>query len=358
MSTEHTQGPFTFTPPYRPSWTNRFIHWIDRLPFPTYILYFALFLILCLLSHVFRWIDGSIPFSEVDWVRIAETPLMLMPLAFFHYLNHQAKHSFAEFRPALTEDERQSSQLLYQLTTTPARGGLIASAVGAAIGLLSLFGDPNGYGITPNTSILTTFYTATLTSFSFSFIALLTYQTARQLQLVNRLYRLVSNISLFHLRPLYALSSLTARTGILILLFVYYGTLVISYANAGTPNPMTPQDLATFGLVSLLAIACFILPLLGIHQRLSEEKERLLIAVGQRMENTLRAIHHHVDTGDFESIDNISKALASLTDEREWLQKISTWPWKYETLRGFASTVVLPVALWLITTLLSQFFGL
>ena len=361
MSSDHpanqNQEPSLSKPLFHSSWANRFINWIDSFAAPRYVQYFVFILLLAFLSHLFRWIDGSLPFNQVDMVRIVEAPLMIMPMAFFHYLNRLAKLSFIEFRPALTEDESQSLRLQYQLTTIPPRGALIASAVGAVIGLLSLFGDPHGYGITPNTSILTTIYTTIITLFSFSFIGLLTYQTARQLQLVNRLYRLASNVNLFHLRPLYAFSSLTARTGILILFFVYYGTLVISFANAGSAAPMTTQDLVTFGLVSLLAIACFIMPLLGIHQRISKEKERLLVAVGQRMQITLQVIHRHVDERNFESIDNINKALASLMTEREWLQKISTWPWKNETLRGFASAVVLPVVVWLATTSLSLLFG-
>jgi hypothetical protein len=311
-----------------------------------------------LLSHVVRWADGSLPFSQIDAIRIAEAPLIIMPLAFFHYLNRHARRSFGEFRPALPDDETHSPHLLYQLTTTPARGGFIASATGAAIGLLSLAGDPDGYGITPDSSTFTFLYTAALASFSFVFIAMFAYQTVRQLQLVNRLHRLASNVSLFELRPIYAFSSLTARTGIGILFFVYYGTLVISYANVGSPTPMSPQDLAVFGLVLVLAGASFVMPLLGIHRRLSEEKERLLADVDQRMQIALQVIHHQVDARNFERMDDLNKALASLVTERELLHKTSTWPWRPETLRAFASAVALPVAIWLATALLARFLGL
>ncbi len=48
--------------------------------------------------------------------------------------------------------------------------------------------------------------------------------------------------------------------------------------------------------------------------------------------------------------------MTSLLLERETLKKISTWPWEAETMRGFLSSVGLPILLWFITTYLGRFF--
>lgn len=46
--------------------------------------------------------------------------------------------------------------------------------------------------------------------------------TVRQLRLVSRIHRLAGNINLFHRIPVHAFSALTGRTGIGIVLLVYY----------------------------------------------------------------------------------------------------------------------------------------
>lgn len=65
-----------------------------------------------------------------------------------------------------------------------------------------------------------------------------------------------------------------------------------------------------------------------------------------------------MDHDRFEGMDDLNRALASLVIEREALAKISTWPWRPETLRGLLTLVALPILLWFVTALLGRFLGL
>jgi hypothetical protein len=87
-----------------------------------------------------------------------------------------------------------------------------------------------------------------------------------------------------------------------------------------------------------------------------EKKNRLTLEADRRIEMTTRDLHQRVGAGTYEQMDDLNKALASLVLEKDNLKKISTWPWEAETMRGFLSSVGLPILLWFITTYLGRFF--
>lgn len=85
-----------------------------------------------------------------------------------------------------------------------------------------------------------------------------------------------------------------------------------------------------------------------------KEKTHLLAKANSRIEITIERLHKGVDEGDYASAEKLNNVLAGLFAEEQALSKISAWPWKPETLRGFLSAVMLPILLWLITTLLGR----
>jgi hypothetical protein len=93
-----------------------------------------------------------------------------------------------------------------------------------------------------------------------------------------------------------------------------------------------------------------------MHRRLLNEKSRLSVEIGRRFEAATKRLHDRSDAGDLTDMDGINKQLASLVIEKDTVKKISTWPWETETLRGFLSSIALPILLWLSTTLLGKWF--
>ena len=235
----------------------------------------------------------------------------------------------------------------YELTTLPARQGTIAGLAGFAIVALGYVVDPPGAGIeTLHAAVLVGKFVGPGSARS-ALLAVLIYHTIRQLRLVSQVHALASRIDLFEPAPLYAFSNLTARTGIGLVLLIAYGFLV---------DPTINLEAAVLtGPVLVVAVAAFVLPLRGMHQRLVVEKERLQLQADQRFKATLADLHRSVDERDLSVADGLNKTLTSLQLERDALARIPTWPWQAATLRAFVSVLLVPIMIWLIIRLLERF---
>ena len=218
-----------------------------------------------------------------------------------------------------------------------------------ALAALSLISTPAAFGLSPNTSTVTAYILVLYIVIQAPFYLVLIYHTSRQLRLVASIHVMVKQNNLFQLFPVYAFSSLTARTGLAIILLIYYSYFFFYYLNlrGSTPGSL---GLITFIVFLLVALACFVLPLYGIHLRLAQEKSRLLAEANRRLELALSDLHQRVD--------GIQKTLSALKVEHDVLEKISTWPWKTETLRSFISIIALPIILYLISRFLGRLVGL
>jgi hypothetical protein len=91
-----------------------------------------------------------------------------------------------------------------------------------------------------------------------------------------------------------------------------------------------------------------------MHQRLAEERIRMLDEISERLEGVTAAIHARATTFDLRDADALSKLSGSLTAERELIQRTSTWPWERGTLSAFATALGAPVALFLMTRVLGR----
>ena len=71
----------------------------------------------------------------------------------------------------------------------------------------------------------------------------------------------------------------------------------------------------------------------------------MLAAHEERLKSTLAKLHHALDEDQMTSITQLGSALEGLSMEGGILEKIRTWPWSTETLTGFLTAIVLPMAL-------------
>lgn len=342
--------------PYPASWIDHLMGWIERLPGPAWAFYLLMTLVVIVLGHLFRWVDGTVPMGVIEPARVAEAPLFLCSLALMQFLNKTARRSMEAFRPALSVGEAEVSRLEYELTTLPRPTGFIAVPIGAVFGFASLLADPGSYGLVPDSSTLTVVFTASCYAIvSITFAVAFVIHTVRQLRLVSRIHRLAGNINLFHRIPVYAFSALTARTGIGIVLVVYYFiTVFFIIPLFGASYQASLVDVSMIAILLLLAAASFVLPLNGMHRQLAKEKSRLVAEADRRFEFILNRLHQQIDTESLEDADGLNKTLASLVIERDALARISTWPWRPETLRGFLTSVGLPLLIWLATSVLGR----
>jgi hypothetical protein len=340
---------------YPPSWVDHFIDWVGRLPGPSWLFYLVLWLSLFLMANAVKWLDGSRPLGTIEPFYTVGASDGVYFLALMHYLKGAAGAALRAFRPALTVGEVEYNKLHDQLTTLPARGALLASGIGGAVAALAVLSNPTVPNPYYHTSLLAIAFGSVDAILIFACFGACVYQTIHQLTMVSRIHATVTRINLFQRDPLYAFSGLTARTAMGYLLIADTAVLIM-YEFVLEADPMTVGIMA---FMMVLAALTFVLPLLGMHRRMVEEKTRLESEARQRLEAAIAELHRRVDGGGFtEIMSELKSAIESLEIELDLLGKIPTWPWQPGTLRVALSPLLLPVAVWLIQRFLERVAGL
>jgi hypothetical protein len=325
---------------YRPSWVDRFTAWVDGRPGPNWAYYSGIGLFLFLLQTAVVSAVGAYPVGSFLAPQAFIASMWPFFLAFMHHLDDRAASALMTLRPALRVDDGEYGRLEYQLTTMPARPTLLASLTGVAFVVLvtEIFGNPETIealdGAPVAQTIIYLVYVGVWGIFS-PFV----YHTIRQLGMFNLIYTTHTRIDLFRMRPLYAFSSHTAITAASLTLTTYSWYFL---------NPGMLRDPVALGIgvpITLLGLAIFIWPLVGIHRLLVDEKEKLLEEGSRRLEDAIADLHGRVDSGELEGMTDLNMAIGALEMEHQALSRIPTWPWQPETLRLLATALVLPLVL-------------
>ena len=337
--------------PYSPSWVDRFTDWVRQLPMPIWVFYLGLALVSILLYTAVKWSDGSYPIGTFFPAHVLSALSPIYALALMHYLDNWAGAALVTFRPAMLADEGEYNKLHYQLTTLPMRQTIIASVVGALYGVSSLLYLPTQQIEEQRffTSPLATGFDVVFLALGYAGAAVLIYHSIRQLRLISRIYTTRTRIDLFHLGPLYAFSKLSARTAIGFGLITYAWVTV--NAEATGENAVYLIEPLVF---TVIVILIFILPLLGIHRLLQEEKERLMNEAAQHLKGAIAELHRRREAGEFGEIGGINNAIDGILKERSVLDKIPTWPWQPGTVRGLGAALLLPMVIWGVQRLLER----
>ena len=341
----------SYSAPYPPSWQNRFLQAVDRLPFPNVGIFLGLFIGIAFLQHLVPWIEGLLPWGAVEWSQFNFLiPGLLTPIFFSNLLIYSEK-ALAKFRQALNVSEKEYADLRYRFLNLPALTGWILT-LGVALGIALLYRTPlfqasfPSYLLSGFSGVLIFLTSCFALSLVFAFIVVV----LRQTRLVGQLYARVQKINLFNLGPLYAGSRLTSRVGTL---FIIVGT-VSFLSNSFLPeaNPQIAVNIF-FGVVNIgVALALFILPLLGIHQRLVAKKEELLSESGERVRAAFERLNKEQASGRLKEIGNTRQLVDAVIREREYIQGVPTWPWNAATLRTFITALLVPLTVWSVQQLL------
>jgi hypothetical protein len=121
------------------------------------------------------------------------------------------------------------------------------------------------------------------------------------------------------------------------------------------PLPLAnPVNIATAVVSNVLAVACFVVPLIGIHDAIVAAKARRLATINGLLADRLGELHDRAARADLTDADQLDSQLASLRAERELVASAPTWPWDPQTLRGFSAAVIIPIVLWVVYRLLER----
>lgn len=339
--------------PYPPSWINRFIWWIDRLPGSSWAWYLGAAIVSALISNVQASAAGLQPAGTITVQMTYYGALLVALLASIAYLDRAARRSAIAFQPALALPDEAFAAFVHRLTIIPARPVLVMSVAAPLLTALYLVGDPEGTGTAGLEPWALALRWLSESIVGILFLAL-AYHTLRQLREVDRAHRAAPEVNVFVPRPLYAFAGLTTRTAIVLLLLLG-SSIPADPQNWERANPLI--TVPWFVLITGVALATFVAPLWGMHARIAAEKGTLQDACGRRITDARAAFHDAVDGADAARVDSQNKILAALISEREWLAKLPTWPWQPGQIGAVVSAIVLPVVLFVVTRLLGSALG-
>lgn len=333
--------------PYPPSWIDRLIAWIDHLPGSAWLFYALFSLAAALLMNSIFWINGSQPLGSFDPLNTIFAFFLVYWIALYQYLTLVGSRSLRTFRPLLSVDDSEFAQIDYKLATLPRGLGRLAIPLGFGFAAMTILSDPGTYGDLGPQTYLPYISDIVLTGFlSATFFGVI-IRSIRQLRMVSKLHARATNIDLLELSPAHAFSNLTARTGIGLIFLLIFGPIA-------DPGGIDSLDVISYIGIALLSIALFVLPVMGIRDQIETKRDRVLGETSDLLRIASDHLHNKIRSNDYESMSGANHAIGALIRERDLLEKVSTWPWDPRTIRGFASALLLPILLWLVTQLLER----
>jgi len=326
------------------SFVDRLIRRIASLPWGGWWVYPLILIASGTWATIVRWMTGVAPIGSVDPSVLTFLVFLPYSIALIHYLDLRAEQALAAFAPALGGSERDLAYWRQELTSLQPRAAAAAALGGALFGVFLLAGTPPSIYLLFSRDLVTTaLLVGWLIVPGFGATALLLYHTWHQLRAVRAIHAAAAGIDPFRPASLFAFSALTALTGIGYLLNVYYSAAINGEFTAATPA------LFLYVLLLVPALACFVLPLIGMHNRLIEAKAAILAESDTRIRAAKEELYRRVDATNLAGAGDVKDALEGLIIIRDQIVRLPTWPWSPQLLGGFVTALLLPIIIWFIT---------
>lgn len=336
--------------PYSPSWMDRLVDAIESLPAPVWLVYILVFLAIVMLQSALFWSTGKYEFPQYEPLYLISVFWSVVQLILFHYLRNTAKLGIDGFRKALSMSDNDFAALRYRFTTMPALIGWIVSLIGTAIAFAGSAGYQEYIGARMfewPVSLIAWPLAILLPTLLLAFIV----NAARIYWMVSQLYSKVKIINMFDLSPLFGLSTFTYRMAMLAVVLALVSLITNSPFFTGTTQ--ASADIVFFMVLdAVIGLAAFFLPLLGMHGRLVQEKQKLASQNAQHLNRIIEQLQSRIGKGDTKSIGELRTSAAALVDVREEIKKLPTWPWETGTLRSFLTALAVPMTIWTIQQVL------
>jgi hypothetical protein len=352
------------SPDYPPSWFDRFSGWVEGLPVPAWAAYLLLGATCAAALIAFQAGQGAYPSGGFDpWhIFLGAQPVLF--LALMHYLNRAAERALARFRPVLEQDEAGYERVRYRLTTMPAGSARVATLAGVAAFFLflgpSVFqirlapfqlsiagGSLQAFGLSPTPA--SGWAALVIFLLTWMVIGVLVLHTAQQLSEIRRLYAGVDSIDPFQPEPLYAFSSVTSLTAVLLLLIIYGWMWALVRVAREAPGALPlagPIGVNIF--FAALSVFLFVWPLWGAHRLLDTAKKQALGNNAGYFRILVGRLHDAIEQSELAGVDDWQRVLGALELERARLERLATWPWRPEASRGLLAALVVPLVIWAI----------
>ena len=345
------KDPSNRSPSFQPHFIDVIIARVERFSISYWLFYILLFFITGLVFIVSGWVQGHLEVGIVDVSFLVLGTWIAENLFINHFLVSSSISSLIEFKDQLKINSSDYEALNYSISHIPRFQANLWSMVGLLIGGGAIF-----YMARANFSIIDNYplpylYIAASIGASFWFAG--GYRAARQLKIISQLFDVIENINLRDLSSIYGLALFPAKVVLVVILFLYVNPALLLF-----PEMLSdPVILILWGFLTLSSLAIAILPLRGINQRLSEEKDQLMKENGLRLNLAKEALYTQIDNGDQNKLDKLECGINALLALQRDIQTISTWPWKSETVRWLATALILPLGLLTIQFFLQGLFS-
>jgi hypothetical protein len=332
------------------NWLDVIVDWAERRRLPLWVQFLIFWGAEALLFNGVQWLVGNT--NESQHLQVTFDSAYLPFLLFFYALaRDRARLAYERFRPALGESGGGAGGAV-----AFARFGAIPVAVwtfaGAAFGIAGLL-DPEVSGLRMSGSLAEYIVLGGIGGGAgFGVLAVAGAYIVLLVVRIARIHRRAGNIDPFHPAPARAFARVTALLAALFVISTAYSALTDSTTWTNSTN----RAVAIGQLV--LAVIVFIAPLLGMSAKLRDAKEVLLAANQTRLRSTAARIQAAIDAGRDELVAPMNASVEALLAERSEIRATSTWPWDLRTVRGVATTLLLPLATWGITQGISRLLNL
>jgi hypothetical protein len=333
------------------SWIDHVVEWgtTRRVPWWALVAAYAAFQALGI--SVVRWIDGSLAVGEFT-IYSFDSLYGLIPLLGYGLLSVVAAKALIRFRPALEVSDDEFEEIRHQLTTTRSLTGWIVGGAGIVLGVVALVSDPEVLEAMQSSVLTLVFYSVFDLLINVALSLALVVRVGILIRQITRLHRSATHIDLFHPGPAHAFATVTATAA---------ASIIFMVTVSGMLDPATFENPVWIGFIvaiGVLSTAAFFLPLNEMRRRLKAEKRRLLDHTKTLIGDATGSIESAFAAGKLDEIPKLKTALDVFNGEEDRIDDASTWPWDTGTLRGFATTLLLPVITYIATRLAGETLGL
>jgi len=351
MTTDPKQPTAGELKPYAPSYLDRFMGFIERLPTPYWFTYLIFFILQSTIFHGLAWIDGWLPAYTFSPILLLFPLWQWITLAIMTYSNKVSLQALSIFSPLLDVEESELKKLKYEFSTMPSRGVILSGVTWGIVYVILMYASFETidvlYGL--GTSFSTVLQLEGLIAYLTG--SAIYYHSFRQLSLISRTVKMVKQFNLFRLDPVYAFSRVTSFIGVSWMVMLSLTLLLFPI------QLVSGLNLAIMIIQVVLGVAAFVLPLWFVHRRLRSEKIRLTAELNRQVESISARLHRCLDENNMGPVTQLKDAMLGLTAEREVLNGIPTWPWYSGTLTGFLSATILPIVLFIIQIAIGKLLG-
>lgn len=203
-------------------------------------------------------------------------------------------------------------------------------------------------------------------------VFVLGFKVVKALSIINHLKSQDIEINLFNLSPYYQLSQFTQKTA-LCLLPISLPFFFLNYLryndsiSLGEPYFSSSGDffgdLIQFLILTLgpaliiLATMVFVSPVAWVRARIISEKDKLKSELGIKLKEVLQNQDQAATDGDFSKVNDLKSYADILISRREFVAKISDWPWETRVFQEFSAAILIPIGLSLVQVFIDRFTG-